>query len=131
MAWPAKSSVSWQEQIRTVSSVISALCLLTLTVAVVSAGVYTVNIVSSIQQNPGDLGAMVQNGREAIESANDLLKSEQLDPLLQDFHNLIGVMQQLAHSIDELRVQEVLSEAETWRNMSQHALVHLANSILQ
>jgi len=131
MAWPAKSSVSWQEQIRTISSVISALCLLTLTVAVVSAGVYTVNIVSSIQQNPGDLGAMVQNGREAIESANDLLKSEQLDPLLQDFHNLIGVMQQLAHSIDELRVQEVLSEAETWRNMSQHALVHLANSILQ
>lgn len=131
MAWPAKSSVSWQEQIRTVSSVISALCLLTLTVAVVSAGVYTVNVVSSIQQNPGDLGAMVQNGREAIESANDLLKSEQLDPLLQDFHNLIGVMQQLANSIDELRVQEVLSEAETWRNMSQHALVHLANSILQ
>jgi len=130
MSWPTKSSITWQEQVRTISSVVSAVCLLVLTVATVSAGIYAVNIATEIQQHPGNLGAIVQNSKDAIESANHFLKSNQMEPMLQDFHNLIGVMSKLAGSIEELRVREVLNEAETWRNMSHHAVVHLAKSLL-
>lgn len=131
MSWPIKTPVTWHEQVRTVSSVVSALCLLTLTVAIISAGVYTVNVVSTFEQHPNNLNAMMQNGKEAIESANHFLRSSQMDPLLQDFHDLIGVMSNLAGAIDELRVREVLNEAENWRNMSNHAMVKLAKTILE
>lgn len=131
MSWPEKSSVTWQEQVRTISSVISAVCLLVLTVAIISAGVYTVNVVSSLEEHPNNLAAMMQNGKEAIESANHFLKSSQMDPLLRDFHNLIGVMSQLSDSMNELHVKEVLNEAENWRNMSNHAMVKLAKTILE
>lgn len=131
MSWPTKAPVTWHEQVRTVSSVVSALCLLTLTVAIISAGVYTVNVVSTFEQHPNNLNSMMQNGKEAIESANHFLKSSQMDPLLRDFHDLIGVMSNLAGAIDELQVQKVLNEAEIWRNMSNHAMVKLAKTVLE
>ena len=97
----------------------------------VSAGIYTVNVVSQIQNDPSEIGDIVQNSKEALQSANHLLQSSQMDPLLNDFHNLIGVMSQLATSINEMQVRQVLSEAEAWRNMSSHAMVKLAKTILE
>jgi len=131
MTWPEKRSVSWQEMIRTISSLVSAICLLTMTVAMISAGVYTVNVVSQLEKNPSEIGDIVQNSKEAIHSANLLLKSSQMNPLMEDFHNLIGVMSQLATSIDDMRVQQILSESVAWRNMSSQAMVKFAKTILE
>lgn len=131
MTWPEKPSVSWQEMIRTISSLVSAICLLTMTVAMISAGVYTVNVVSQLEKNPSEIGDIVQNSKEAIHSANLLLKSSQMNPLMEDFHNLIGVMSQLATSIDDMRVQQILSESVAWRNMSSQAMVKFAKTILE
>tara|TARA_B100001059_G_scaffold220480_1_gene242546 strand:+ start:149 stop:568 length:420 start_codon:yes stop_codon:yes gene_type:complete len=131
MPWPDKASVTWQEQVRTMSAVVSAICLLTMTVAMVSAGVYTVNVVSNIEHHHGYLTSVMKNSKETLSSAHDLLQSDRMTPLMDDFHNLVGVMSALATSLDQLRVQEVLQEAENWRNMSNHAMVKLAKTILE
>jgi len=131
MSWPDKSTITWQEQVRTIASIVSALCLIVITVAIVSASVYTVHIVSSIEQNHSNLGSMVNDGKEALQSANHFLQASQMNPLMEDFHNLIGVMGQLAKSIDKIEVQRVLGESEAWRNMSSHAMVKIAKSILE
>ena len=102
-----------------------------MTVAMISAGVYTVNVVSQLEKNPSEIGDIVQNSKEAIHSANLLLKSSQMNPLMEDFHNLIGVMSQLATSIDDMRVQQILSESVAWRNMSSQAMVKFAKTILE
>lgn len=131
MPWPDKTAVTWQEQVRTISAVISAICLLTMTVGMISAGVYTVNVVSNIEHHHGYMGEMMQSSRETLASAHEFIKSDHVAPLMEDFHNLIGVMSKLAHSIDQLHVQDVLQEAENWRNMSNHAMVKLAKTILE
>ena len=131
MSWPNKPVITWQEQVRTVASVLSALCLVAITVAIVSAGVYTVHVVSSLEENHSNLGSMVSDGKEALQSANHFLQASQMNPLLQDFHNLIEVMGQLSKSIDNIEVQRVLGESEAWRNMSSNAMVKLAKSILE
>jgi len=131
MSWPNKPVITWQEQVRTVASVLSALCLVAITVAIVSAGVYTVNVVSSLEENHSNLGSMVSDGKEALQSANHFLQASQMNPLLQDFHNLIEVMDQLSKSINNIEVKRVLGESEAWRNMSSHAMVKLAKSILE
>ena len=89
------------------------------------------NIVSSLEENHSSLGSMVSDAKQSLESANHFLKSSQMNPLLQDFHNLIGVMSQLAASIDKIHVEQVLDESEAWRNMSTHALVKIAKTILE
>ena len=51
MSWPVKNATPCEEQIRTISSVISAICLVVIAVGLVSAGVYTVNIVHTLEHN--------------------------------------------------------------------------------
>jgi len=131
MSWPTKPSVTWQEQLRTISSVISAVCLVAITIALVSVGVYTVNIVTSLEENHSNLGSIVEDGKHMMTSANHFLQASQMNPLLQDFHNLIEVMAQLAKSIETIEVRKVLDESEAWRNMSTHAMVNIAKSILE
>lgn len=131
MSWPTKPSVTWQEQLRTISSVISAVCLVAITIALVSVGVYTVNIVTSLEENHSNLGSIVEDGKHMMTSANHFLQASQMNPLLQDFHNLIEVMAQLAQSIETIEVRKVLDESEAWRNMSTHAMVKIAKSILE
>lgn len=131
MSWPTKPSVTWQEQLRTISSVISAVCLVAITIALVSVGVYTVNIVTSLEENHSNLGSIVEDGKHMMTSANHFLQASQMNPLLQDFHNLIEVMAQLAKSIETIEVRKVLDESEAWRNMSTHAMVKIAKSILE
>mgnify|MGYP006139910289 CR=1 FL=1 len=131
MPWPEASRVTWQEQVRTISTVVSALCLVAITIAIVSAGVYTVHVVTSLETNHNNLGSMMSDGKEALQSANHFLQGSQMNPLLQDFHNLIEVMAQLAKSIEQIEIQKVLGESEAWRNMSSHAMVKIARSILE
>ena len=131
MSWPNKSIITWQEQVRTVAAVVSAVCLVAITVAIVSASVYTVHVVTSIEENHSNLGSMVNDGKEALQSANHFLQASQMNPLMEDFHNLVGVMGQLAKSIDSIEVQRVLGESEAWRNMSSHAMIKLAKTILE
>ena len=130
MPWPEKPRITWQEQLRTISTVVSALCLVAITIAIASAGVYIVHIVTSIEEKHSNLGSMMSDGKEALQSANHFLQGSQMNPLMQDFHNLIEVMAQLAKSIDKIEVQKVLGESEAWRNMSSHAMVKIAKSIL-
>jgi len=131
MPWPEKPTITWQEQVRTASAIVSALCLVAITVAIVSAGVYTVHIVTSLEENHSNLGSMMSDGKEALQSANHFLQASQMNPLLQDFHNLIEVMGQLAGSIDKIEVERILGESEAWRNMSTNAMVKIAKSILE
>jgi len=131
MPWPDKPTITCQEEVRTCSAIISAVCLTAITIAVVSVSVYMVNVVTSFEEKHSNLGSMMSDGKEAIQSANHFLRGSQMNPLLQDFHNLIEVMARLAESIDKIEVQKVLGESEAWRNMSSHAMVKIARSILE
>lgn len=131
MPWPDKSTITCWEKVRTVSAAVSMVCLVAIIVAIVSASVYTVHIVTSLEENHNNLGSIVSDAKEALQSANHFLQASQMNPLLQDFHNLIEVMAQLAKSIDKIEVQRVLGESEAWRNMSTNAMVKIAKSILE
>lgn len=131
MPWPEKSTITCWEKVRTFSAAVSMVCLVAIAVALISAGVYTVHVVTSLEENHNNLGSMMSDGKEALQSANHFLQASQMNPLLQDFHNLIEVMAQLAKSIDKIEVERVLGESEAWRNMSTNAMVKIAKSILE
>jgi hypothetical protein len=87
--------------------------------------------VISLEENHSNFGSMMNDGKHIMTSANHFLQASQMNPLLQDFHNLIEVMAQLAKSIDKIEVERVLGESEAWRNMSTNAMTKIAKSILE
>jgi len=131
MPWSDKPTITCWERVRTVSAAVSMVCLVAITIAIASAGIYTMHVVTSLEENHSNLGSMMSDGKHMMTSANHFLQASQMNPLLQDFHNLIEVMAQLAKSIDKIEVQRVLGESEAWRNMSSHAMVKIAKSILE
>ena len=131
MPWPDKPTITCWEKVRTISTAVSMVCLVAITIAIASACIYTVHTVISLEENHSNLGSMMNDGKHIMTSANHFLQASQMNPLLQDFHNLIEVMAQLAKSIDKIEVKRVLGESEAWRNMSSHAMVKIAKSILE
>ena len=131
MSWPVKNATPCAEQIRTISSVITAICLVVITVGLVSAGVKTVNIVHKLEHNHGNLGSLMNDGKEALQSAHNLLQSNQLNPMLDDFHNLVSTMTQLSEEMATMDINRMLHESETWRNMSSSAVIKMAKVFLE
>tara|TARA_B110000091_G_C13369105_1_gene291454 strand:- start:38 stop:436 length:399 start_codon:yes stop_codon:yes gene_type:complete len=131
MSWPVKNATPCEEQIRTISAVISAICLVVIAVGLVSAGVYTVNVVHTLEHNHGNLGSMMNDGKEALKSAHNLLQSNQLNPMMDDFHNLVSTMTRLSEEMAAMDINRMLHESETWRNMSSGAMIKMAKAVLE
>tara|TARA_B100000795_G_scaffold97757_1_gene71720 strand:+ start:662 stop:1060 length:399 start_codon:yes stop_codon:yes gene_type:complete len=124
---------TWQEQLRTISSVITAVCLLFISISIVTTGVYLVHSISYVQEtyHPEKLTSMISNIGDTISTIHKtthLLGSGNMKPLIDDFHNLIVVVQQLGSTLEKLHIDEVLKESESWRNMSTKAIVGMAKS---
>ena len=130
----SKPKTSWQEQLRTISLVITAFCLVFISVSIITTGVYLVNSVSYIEEtyHPGKLTSMISDIGDTVSTIHKtthLLGSGNMKPLVDDFHDLIVVVQQLGSALEKLHIDKVLKESESWRNMSTKAIVGMAKSL--
>ena len=128
-----KQTSSWQEQLRTISSVITAVCLVFISVSIITTGVYLVHSISYVQEtyHPEKLTSMISDIGDTVSTIHKtthLLGSGNMKPLVDDFHNLIVVAQKLGSALEKLHIDKVLKESELWRNMSTKAIVGMAKS---
>jgi len=129
-----KPTTSWQEQLRTISSVLTAICLVFISVSIITTGVYIVRSVSYAQKafHPKQLTSMISDIGDTVSTIHKtthLLGSGNMKPLVDDFHNLIVVVQKLGIGLENLHIDKVLKESESWRNMSTKALVGMAQAL--
>jgi len=129
-----KPKTSWQELLRTISSVITAVCLLFISISIVTTGVYIVRSVSYAQEayHPEKLTSMISDISDTVSTIHKtthLLGSGNMKPLVDDFHNLIVVVQKLGTALEKLHIDKVLQESESWRNMSTKAIIGMAKSL--
>jgi|MDSY01.1.fsa_nt_gb hypothetical protein len=121
--------------VRTVASVVTALCLLSLTIGFFVAGAYTANTVSTLQStyHPERLGSILSDASDTIQTIHqttNMLKSSKGDvTLVQDLHALIRSVQDLAAAIPELHINQVLKESTSWRDMSTHLMDGLKKTL--
>jgi len=125
----------WQEQLRTISSVITAFCLVFISVSLITTGVYVVRTLSYAHEtyHPEQLGSMLSDIGDTVSTIHKtthLLGSGNMQPLIADFHSLIVNLQQLGVMLEKLHVDKILQESEKWRNMSTTAMIGLAKSFL-
>jgi len=133
----SKHKTSWQEKLRTISSVVTAICLLFISVSIITTGVYVVHSVSYAQQglkafHPELMSSMISDIGDTVSTIHKtthLLGSENMKPLVDDFHKLIVVVQNLGTALEKLHIDKVLKESESWRNMSTKAIVGMAKSL--
>lgn len=121
--------------IRTVASVVTALCLLTLTIGFFVAGAYTASAVTHLQStyHPERLGSIISDAQDTIhtihQTTNMLKSTRGQDTLLQDLHTLVLSLQDLSKGITDLHVDQVLKESTSWRDMSTHFLDGLKKTL--
>lgn len=121
--------------IRTVASVVTAACLLSLTIGFFVAGAYTANTVTTLQStyHPERLGSIISDASDTIQTIHqttNMLKSSKGDvTLMEDLHALIRSLQDLATALPELHVDQVLKESTSWRDMSTHLLDGLKKTL--
>lgn len=129
-------SSSWQEQVRTVSSLISALCLLLITISIVTLGISLIHTVATIQEtyHPDKISTMIDDISNVVSTLHKTtlhLGSSQMQPVVSDFHNLIEGIGSLSTSLQQLQVGKMLVESQKWRNMSTHAIIGIAKSLIE
>lgn len=113
----------------TVANVITAFCLVVLTLSLIVGGTWTVQTVTKFQStyHPDKISSMINDISDTVHtlhSTTHMLKSSQGgSSLLTDMHNLVTNVEDLALALGNLPL--VVQEASNWRNMSVSALGHL------
>lgn len=123
------------ETVRTVSNVITAACLLVLTMGFLVAGTWTARTVQSLQStyHPERLSSMLDTVADTLESVHQttfLLKSGKHVPLMDDLHRLVESLESVAVALQVLPVDKMVKESESWRQMSLHVLDSVKKSII-
>lgn len=122
--------------IRTVASVVTAVCLLALTIGFFVAGAYTANTVTHLQStyHPERLGSILSDASDTVHTIHETTKMLKSSPnghitLLDDLHQLVRTAQDLSSAISALHVDQVLQESSSWRDMSAHLLDGLKKTL--
>lgn len=116
------------EYVRTASSVISALCLLSLVISFLVVGSWTVREVSNFQNtyHPERLASVVtsiENAMDSVHSTGLMLKSDRgQNPLMQDLRLLTQSLQSIATALQQTPTEKLLTESEQWRTEYTHLL---------
>lgn len=117
----------------TIANVITAFCLVVLTLFLIVGGTWTVQTVTKIQStyHPDKISSMINDISDTVHtlhSTTHMLKSSQGGlSLLTDVHNLVTNVEDLAMALGNLPL--VVQEASNWRNMSVSALGHLKDMV--
>lgn len=120
----------WHVVLTTGAVVVSAICLLIITIVMVGGAVFAVQVVSEVQKTyqPQQILSMIHDIGDTVSSVHDttvLLSSGERVPIVEDFHNLVVGVGQLSTSLLALDVPDVLHESIEWRNMSMNAFERL------
>jgi len=112
--------------VRTVASVVTAVCLLAIVIFFAVGGAYTVQTVHHLQStyHPEKLGTIIADASDAIHtihSTTSMLKSSRGEiTIMDDLNRLITTLEDLSTSLKTLEVDKVLKESSSWRSMSEH-----------
>lgn len=122
------------ETVRTVSNVVTAACLLVITIGFLVAGTWTVRTMQSLQStyHPERLTSMLDTVADTLDSVHQttfLLKSGKHVPLMDDLHRFVESLENLAVALQVLPVEKMVEESESWRQMSIHFLDGVKKSI--
>jgi len=112
--------------LQTVASVVTAVCLLVITITLVVIVSYSVETVHHLQStyHPEKLAAIISDASDAIHtihSTTSMLKSSHREiTIMDDFNRLITTLKELSSSLNTLEVEKILQESSSWRSMSEH-----------
>ena len=134
MSYSTKPISTRCDIVRTVAVVITAACLLVLTVGFLVAGSYTVKTVQVLQQtyHPEKLASIVDKAAEAMESVHQttfMLKSGKSIPFLDEVHHLIDSIESMSNTLEHMPVQKMLEESQQWRQTSTGFLTSIKHSL--
>jgi hypothetical protein len=117
------------ETANVISNVVTAFCMVILTISLLAGGMWTVNTVDGLRSDyhPDKIGKMVDQISETVDTLHgtaSMLKSshEDFDPILE-FKEFSDTLQFLVDSLNQVPL--VVNEAANWRNMSSSGLEHL------
>lgn len=127
---PEKKQDTTCEYVRTVSSVVTALCMVSLLISLLVVGSWTAGAARSLQEtyHPERLASVitsVENAMDSVHSTGLLLKSERgaaENPLVHDLRLLIQSLHDVAVALQQTPTEKILSESEQWRNQYTHLL---------
>lgn len=123
------------DTVRTIASVVSAVCLVIIATTLIVAGAYTANTVNTLQStyHPERLASMLSDASDTmgtIHATTSMLKSSNGDvSLMDEYHKFMHALTQLSSSIRELHVDQVLQESNSWRDMSTHFMSALKKTL--
>lgn len=110
--------------VRTVAQVVTAVCLLAITISMVVAGAYTVTTVTKLQAtyHPERLASIISDASDTMatihKTTNMLKSSKNGGSIMDDVQRLISSVEHLSASMDKLNIPEVLKESSSWRQMT-------------
>ena len=115
------------EMVRTLAAVVTAACLLILTIGFVVAGTWTIHSVHTLQStyHPERIASMLETVEKTMDSVHQtsfLLKSGQPVPLMDDVHRLIDSLESMSQILREMPVEKMVSESEAWRHVGSNVL---------
>ncbi len=123
------------DTIRTISSVISAVCLLVLTISLMVAGSYTVTTVNKLQStyHPERLASLISDASDTmsiIHKTTSMLKSSRGEiTIFDDVGKLIKSVEDLSQALQALQINHVIDESQAWRHMSENVLLKLKQTL--
>ena len=135
--FPSKDPVVTRfDTIRTVSMVITAVCLLFISISMIVAGAYTITTVNHIQNtyHPEQLTSMLSDASDAIHtihSTTSMLKSSEhgTPTVMEHVAKLIATVEDLSAALKTLHVDNILSESTHWRDMATSMLKGLKQGL--
>jgi hypothetical protein len=127
-----KPNKGWST-VSTVANVVTAFCLLVLTISLIVGGTWTAKTVSQLQRtyHPDKISSMIDDMSDTVHtlhSTTHMLKSSPGEfTLLSDMHLLVQGIEDLSIALNKLPL--VVQESANWRNMSVTALGHLKDVV--
>lgn len=117
------------ESVNVISNVVTAFCMVVLTISLLAGGMWTVNTVDGLRSDyhPDKIGKMVDQISETVDTLHgtaSMLKNspKDFDPF-EEFSDFSQTLRLLVDSLDQVPL--VVNEAESWRNMSSDGFDHL------
>jgi hypothetical protein len=123
------------ELVRTISSVVTAICLIVITVEMMVAGVYATKAIQNLHStyHPEKLGSIIGDASDIIQTLHKTthtLKSGHKIAIFDEIDKLAVGIQMLSNSLDNVNIDNAVAEAVAWRNMSVQAVLKLKNTFI-
>ena len=134
MAQTKPSSNTTLEVIRTISGVVTAICLMVIMIEMLIAGVYATKTIHHLHStyHPEQLASIIGNTTDILQTLHKTTHTFQENekiPIFDELDRIANGMQMLAGAIQHLQIETMIQEASAWRNMSKQAVINLKKTL--